>query len=117
MVSNVAPNVAYPKTDASALELLTPEGWVALDGYEWPQYNSKSLAHHKLSYDFAYNEVVNVMECVPLETLSTATGRKNYIAVATTVNRGEDLAAKGAVSLAHCIALGIVSHILLDLCV
>lgn len=29
-----APNVAYPETDASALELLTSEGWVALDGYE-----------------------------------------------------------------------------------
>lgn len=58
----------------------------------------RPFADVMLSYDFAYNEFVNVMECVPLETLSTATGRKNYIAVATTINRGEDLAAKGAVS-------------------
>lgn len=62
------------------------------------------------SYDFAYNEIVNVMDCVPLETLSTSTGRKNYIAVATTVNRGEDLAAKGAVSAAHRPGLSTILH-------
>lgn len=38
------------------------------------------------------------MECVTLETLSTETGTKDFIAVSTTINRGEDLAVKGAVS-------------------
>ncbi|KAI0313592.1 CPSF A subunit region-domain-containing protein [Amylostereum chailletii] len=74
-----APNVSYPKTDCSALELLNPDGWVAMDGF-----------------DFAYNEFVTAMDCVSLETQSTDSGRKNYIAVGTTINRGEDLAVKGA---------------------
>ena len=50
-------------------------------------------------YEFATNEVVNAVACVTLETVSTETGSKEFIAVGTTVNRGEDLAAKGAVSL------------------
>ena len=33
-----------------------------------------------------------------LETQSTDAGHKNFIAVGTTINRGEDLAVKGAVS-------------------
>ena len=37
------------------------------------------------------------MECVTLETMSTETGTKDFIAVSTTINRGEDLAVKGAV--------------------
>ncbi|KAI0027906.1 CPSF A subunit region-domain-containing protein [Vararia minispora EC-137] len=74
-----APNASYPKTDCSALELITPEGWIAMDGY-----------------DFASNEFVNAMACVALETQSTDSGKRNYIAVGTTVNRGEDLAVKGA---------------------
>ena len=68
-------------------------------------------------YEFAANEFVTCVVSVPLETMSTESGMKDYIAVGTTINRGEDLAAKGAVSLARCIALGIVSHVLLDLCV
>ena len=39
------------------------------------------------------------MECVTLETLSTETGTKDFIAVSTTINRGEDLAVKGAVGI------------------
>lgn len=38
------------------------------------------------------------MACVTLETASTETGSKEFIAVGTTIDRGEDLAAKGAVS-------------------
>jgi cleavage and polyadenylation specificity factor subunit 1 len=95
---DIAPNVPYPKTDCSALELLTPEGWVAMDGY----VRSLSRLGRRCSwardrYDFASNECVNSMACVELETQSTDTGRKNYIAVGTTINRGEDLAVKGAV--------------------
>ena len=48
-------------------------------------------------YDFAPNEFVNSLACVPLETLSTESGHKDFIAVGTTINRGEDLAVKGAV--------------------
>lgn len=51
------------------------------------------------SYEFQSNEFVNALECVSLETLSTETGTKDFIAVGTTINRGEDLAVKGAVSV------------------
>lgn len=50
-----------------------------------------------LSYEFASNEFINAIECVMLETESTDSGTKNYIAVGTTIDRGEDLAVKGAV--------------------
>ena len=55
-------------------------------------------AHRPPRYEFAQNEFVTCMECVTLETLSTETGTKDFIAVSTTINRGEDLAVKGAVS-------------------
>lgn len=40
---------------------------------------------------------MNALESVQLETSSTPSGTKDFIAVATTVYRGEDLAVKGAV--------------------
>lgn len=49
-------------------------------------------------YEFAQNEFVNALESVTLETLSTESGTKDFLAVGTTINRGEDLAVKGAVS-------------------
>ncbi|EPQ53745.1 hypothetical protein GLOTRDRAFT_107026 [Gloeophyllum trabeum ATCC 11539] len=73
-----ATNVSYPTCDCSSLELLSPETWSVMDGYE-----------------FAPNEFVNTMECVALETLSTEAGTKEFIAVGTTIDRGEDLAVKG----------------------
>jgi hypothetical protein len=51
-----------------------------------------------IRYEFAPNEFVTALECVTLETLSTESGSKEFIAVGTTINRGEDLAVKGAVS-------------------
>lgn len=48
-------------------------------------------------YEFAQNEFVTCLDCVTLESVSTETGTKDFIAVGTTVNRGEDLAVKGAV--------------------
>lgn len=39
------------------------------------------------------------MTCVTLETTSTESGSKDYIAIGTTIDRGEDLAAKGTVSI------------------
>jgi cleavage and polyadenylation specificity factor subunit 1 len=41
------------------------------------------------------------MICVTLETASTESGTKDFIAVGTTIDRGEDLAAKGAVGVYH----------------
>ncbi|KIM78173.1 hypothetical protein PILCRDRAFT_98438 [Piloderma croceum F 1598] len=72
-------NVAYPLCDCSTLEVILPDSWITMDGYE-----------------FAPNEFVTALECVTLETLSTETGSKEFIAVGTTINRGEDLAVKGA---------------------
>jgi cleavage and polyadenylation specificity factor subunit 1 len=55
------------------------------------------------SFEFATNEYVNDMTCVTLETSSTESGIKDFIAVGTTIDRGEDLAAKGAVRACHCL--------------
>ncbi|KAH7882293.1 CPSF A subunit region-domain-containing protein [Phlebopus sp. FC_14] len=71
--------VFLPQCDCSTLELISPENWITMDGYE-----------------FAPNEYVNALECVTLETLSTETGSKEFIAVGTSIDRGEDLAVKGA---------------------
>jgi cleavage and polyadenylation specificity factor subunit 1 len=48
-------------------------------------------------YEFATNEFVTAVELVSLETNSHESGYKEFIAVATTIDRGEDLAVKGAV--------------------
>ncbi|CEL62153.1 Protein CFT1 OS=Cryptococcus neoformans var, neoformans serotype D (strain B-3501A) GN=CFT1 PE=3 SV=1 [Rhizoctonia solani AG-1 IB] len=68
-----------PQIHCSALELITPDAWTTVDGYE-----------------FAQNEFVNAVESIPLETLSAERGLKDYIVVGTTISRGEDLAVKGA---------------------
>ncbi|KXN92986.1 Protein CFT1 [Leucoagaricus sp. SymC.cos] len=47
-------------------------------------------------FEFATNEYVNDMTIVTLETAATETGTKDFIAVGTTIDRGEDLAVKGA---------------------
>ncbi|KAJ7583446.1 CPSF A subunit region-domain-containing protein [Mycena floridula] len=73
-----ASNVTYPTCDCSALELISPESWITMDGFE-----------------FANNEFVNTVAVVTLETSSTDNGSKDFIAVGTTLSRGEDLAAKG----------------------
>ncbi|KAH9477356.1 Protein CFT1 [Psilocybe cubensis] len=74
-----APNIADPLCDCSTLELISPDLWITLDGYE-----------------FATNEYINDLACVNLETSSTENGSKDFIVVGTTIDRGEDLAAKGA---------------------
>ncbi|KAJ2930722.1 hypothetical protein H1R20_g6373, partial [Candolleomyces eurysporus] len=74
-----APNVSDPLSETSALELISPDGWVTMDGFE-----------------FASNEYVNDVSIVTLETAATETGLKDFIAVGTTIDRGEDLAVKGA---------------------
>ncbi|CAL1708463.1 unnamed protein product [Somion occarium] len=74
------PNISYPSCETSTLELISPETWIVMDGYE-----------------FAQNEFVTCVDCIPLESASTEAGIKDFIAVGTTINRGEDLAVKGAV--------------------
>ncbi|PIL30998.1 hypothetical protein GSI_05691 [Ganoderma sinense ZZ0214-1] len=75
-----SPNISAPYCETSALELISPDRWITMDGYE-----------------FAANEFVSCVVSVPLETMSTESGMKDFIAVGTTINRGEDLAVKGAV--------------------
>ncbi|KAG2029284.1 CPSF A subunit region-domain-containing protein [Suillus americanus] len=70
-------NVVWEPDDCSTLELISPEHWVTMDGYE-----------------FASDESVNSLTCVSLETTSTESGTKNFIAVGATINRGEFLAVK-----------------------
>ncbi|KAJ8502824.1 hypothetical protein ONZ45_g11405 [Pleurotus djamor] len=74
-----APNITMPTCECSTLELISPDFWVTLDGYE-----------------FATNEFINDICCVSLETSSTESGIKDFIAVGTSIVRGEDLAVKGA---------------------
>lgn len=62
--------------------------------YYW-QYPQLTII---IRFEFAPNEFVTALECVDLETQSTVSGQKEFIAVGTTVDRGEDLAVKGAVS-------------------
>nr|VWP00056.1 Amidohydrolase family protein [Ganoderma boninense] len=75
-----SPNISAPYCETSTLELISPDRWITMDGYE-----------------FAANEFVSCVVSVPLETMSTESGMKDFIAVGTTINRGEDLAVKGAV--------------------
>ncbi|EJT99386.1 hypothetical protein DACRYDRAFT_17537 [Dacryopinax primogenitus] len=68
-----------PMAECSSLELVSPDTCQTLDGY-----------------DFAPNEFINVVKSVNLETLSSESGFKDYIAVGTSTFRGEDLAVRGA---------------------
>lgn len=62
---------------------------------------SKCHAHrHSLRYEFRPNEFISTVKSVSLSSRSKASGRKDFIAVGTTVHRAEDLAARGGVSLA-----------------
>lgn len=84
-------------SDSSALELFSTD-FVAIDGYAFVLSMLYLCPYDPVSrYEFAPNEFVNSLACVPLETLSTESGHKDFIAVGTTINRGEDLAVKGAV--------------------
>ncbi|GAA5941609.1 cleavage/polyadenylation factor CFT1 [Sporobolomyces koalae] len=75
-----APRLLEPTNYQSTLELLVPGSWNAIDGYEFRQ-----------------NEFVCTVKNVSLHSKSHASGQRDFIAVGTTVYRGEDLAAKGGV--------------------
>ncbi|KZO92025.1 hypothetical protein CALVIDRAFT_541365 [Calocera viscosa TUFC12733] len=68
-----------PLAESSSLELISPDTWQTLDGY-----------------DFDANEFINTVKSVTLETPSSESGFKDYIAVGTSTFRGEDLAVRGA---------------------
>ncbi len=74
-----------------------------MDGYAEHVFPSFSLSLFPLTifnrHEFAKNEFVTSLECVTLETVSTESGVKDFLAVGTTINRGEDLAVRGAVSV------------------
>ena len=72
-------------------------------GSPWTGEGSKDIIERStncddLRYEFGPNEFVNAIEFVTLETQSNETGFKEFVAVATTVDRGEDLAVRGTVS-------------------
>ncbi|GAA5993443.1 hypothetical protein JCM5350_000095 [Sporobolomyces pararoseus] len=75
-----APGLLEPKNYQSTIELLVPGTWQAIDGYEFRQ-----------------NEFVCTLKTVSLHSKSTANGMRDFIAVGTTVYRGEDLSAKGGI--------------------
>lgn len=68
-----------PSSDRSVLELVSPVTWETVDGY-----------------DFDDCELITAIKCVSLETMTTVTGRKDYIAVSTGIGQGEDVATRGA---------------------
>lgn len=74
------PDLTEPTNYRSTVELVVPGSWRAIDGYE-----------------FRPNEFVSTMKGVSLHSKSTLSGRKDFVAVGTTVYRGEDLAARGGI--------------------
>lgn len=71
-----------PTATRSTLELIEPGTWRTIDGFEFRQY-----------------ETALSIQSVTLETRSTTSGYRDFIAAGTIVSRGEDLSAKGAVCL------------------
>lgn len=103
-----APGIEDPKTDTSAIELIDlgddQEPMLTMDGCVDLPISTILAANLPFdSFEFATNEFVNAISIVELETTATTTGRKEFIAVGTSINRGEDLAVKGAVrAVAAC---------------
>ena len=102
VINSIIPglNVGYPTLPSCSLELIDPITWRTIDGWVSPRFKTARYWIYLLgSYEFATNEVINVVQSVTLETLSTEAGNKDFIAVATSVHRGEDLAVRGAVRI------------------
>ncbi|GAA5973411.1 hypothetical protein JCM11641_006446 [Rhodosporidiobolus odoratus] len=73
-----APGLLAPHNYRSTLEVLVPGSWEAIHGYEFRQ-----------------NEFVTALKSVSLASKSTASGKRDFVAVGTAVYRGEDLATRG----------------------
>jgi hypothetical protein len=94
-----------PRCGTFSIELISPAPWETLDGYYIPSWSDAWICidwWH--SYEFPQYEQLTALACIPLESSSTELGLKNFIVAATSVDRGEDLAARGAVS----------THLLID---
>jgi cleavage and polyadenylation specificity factor subunit 1 len=91
-----ADNVAFPILSSSSLELIDPINWATVDGYVFVLSSTLPRLTFR-RFEFGTNEIVNAVETVRLETLSTQSGNKDFLAVATSVYRGEDLAVRGCV--------------------
>jgi hypothetical protein len=93
----------YPRTYLWLLNARTDSSW-PLDHNGWVILRCLTFYREFncffFSYEFAQNEFITALDTVTLETASTETGNKQFIAVGTTINRGEDLATKGAVCFA-----------------
>ncbi|POY73837.1 hypothetical protein BMF94_3096 [Rhodotorula taiwanensis] len=74
------PELVEPSVHRSTLELLVPDTWEAIHGYEFRQ-----------------NEFVTSLKSVSLESKSSRTGLRDFIAVGTAVARAEDLTIKGGI--------------------
>ncbi|CAG8638902.1 15184_t:CDS:10, partial [Funneliformis caledonium] len=69
-----------PETQKFSLELISPVTWETVD-----------------SYGFLEDEQILCIKCVNLQTKSTSSGRKSFIAVGTGFFRGEDVGMRGNV--------------------
>jgi hypothetical protein len=80
--------------------LILTYGWPWTGALHWISGSAISLLTLSVTsrFEFATNEFVNDVAIVSFETSSTEAGSKDFVAVGTTINRGEDLAAKGAAS-------------------
>lgn len=95
-----SPHLTRPRMERSSLELLDPtSSYCAVDGHE-----------------FGENEVVLAIQSVSLEATSTTTGRRRFIAVATSINRGEDMASRGATYVFEVVPVVDVGHRLRLIC-
>lgn len=70
-----------PTSDQQTLELVSPVTWETVDRYQLQEY-----------------EIVTSMETVSLESSQDASGRKKFMAVGTSVIKGEDSTMRGTVS-------------------
>jgi cleavage and polyadenylation specificity factor subunit 1 len=70
-----------PTSDQQTLELVSPVTWETVDRYQLQEY-----------------EIVTSMETVSLESTQDASGRKKFMAVGTSVIKGEDSTMRGTVS-------------------
>ncbi|GAA5960307.1 hypothetical protein JCM8115_001133 [Rhodotorula mucilaginosa] len=85
------PELVEPTVHRSTLELLVPGSWEAIHGYEFRQ-----------------NEFVTSLKSVSLESKSTRSGLRDFIAVGTAVARAEDLTIKGGIYIFEVIP--IIAH-------
>jgi cleavage and polyadenylation specificity factor subunit 1 len=104
-----APELVEPRNYRSNLELIMPGTWEAIHGCVLELCSTLRLSVDLsllARYEFRPNEFISTLKTVSLATRSTKSGRKDFIAVGTTVYRAEDLAARGGVSRDEPVCFG-----------